>query len=222
MAGTPIGRILLMPRGDYSGIAVYNALDWVRHAGAAWVCTTDNTTGIAPAIGVPEWQLLAADGSVGGWSTLANKPFETIGKGLTVPSSGAEQDQLKINVDTTMLLGSKLGVNVQNTYSASDVNPISGTGVSQAISGKADSSALPQVVSVSNVTQSADTDIRIPASGTDPRLATSATTGKLCIPVFDNGTSTPVQIKSFSVEDGYATIKIAEAVTNVIAGIEII
>ena len=154
MAGTPIGRILLMPRGDYSGIAVYNALDWVRHAGAAWVCTTDNTTGIAPAIGVPEWQLLAADGSVGGWTTLANKPFETIGKGLTVPTSGAEQDQLKINVDTTMLLGSKLGVNVQNTYSSSDGNPISGVGVANAISGKADSSDLDEWAATSSVSSS--------------------------------------------------------------------
>ena len=43
---TPIGRILLMPKGDYSGSAVYNALDWVRYSGSAWVCTTDNTTGI--------------------------------------------------------------------------------------------------------------------------------------------------------------------------------
>ena len=50
MAGTPIGRILLIPKGDYSGIAVYNALDWVRQSGSSWVCTTDNTTGVTPAV----------------------------------------------------------------------------------------------------------------------------------------------------------------------------
>ena len=84
-----IGRILLMPKGTYSASAVYNALDWVRYSGAAWVCTTDNTTNVTPSTSAPEWQLLAEDGTVGGWSSIANKPFETIGNGLDVDSLNA-------------------------------------------------------------------------------------------------------------------------------------
>ena len=135
---TPIGRILLMPKGDYSGSAVYNALDWVRYSGSAWVCTTDNTTGIAPAVGVTQWQLLASDGTVGGWSTLANKPFETVGKGLTVPSSGAEEGQLTVNVGTGLRINSsnKVVADTQNTYIPSSTGsdkPISGQGVKDAL-----------------------------------------------------------------------------------------
>lgn len=82
-----IGRILLMPKGTYSSAVLYNALDWVRYNGAAWVCTTDYTTNITPSLLTPEWQLLAEDGSVGGWTSLQNKPFETIGTGLSVNGS---------------------------------------------------------------------------------------------------------------------------------------
>ena len=132
--GTPIGRILLMPKGDYDPAAVYNALDWVRYSGGAWVCKLDNTTGIAPSTSATtNWALMSEDGTVGGWSSIQNKPFETIGKGLEVPSSGVEEGQLKIKVGTTLLLGSKLDVNVQHTYTSSDRNPISGAGVKDAL-----------------------------------------------------------------------------------------
>lgn len=126
---TPIGRILLMPKGDYSASAVYNALDWVRHAGGAWVCTTDNTTNVTPALNVPEWQLMAQDGTVGGWSSIQNKPFETLGDGLYKNAA----DKLTIAVDNSMLLGSKLGVDVQNSYSSSSDKPINGQGVKAAL-----------------------------------------------------------------------------------------
>lgn len=127
--GTPIGRILLMPKGDYSGSAVYNALDWVRHAGSAWVCTTDNTTGVTPAVGVPQWTVMASDGSIGGWSSLADKPFETLGNGVKKDID----DSLTLDIDTSLLLGSKLSVNTQDTYTPSDSNPISGQGVADAL-----------------------------------------------------------------------------------------
>ena len=136
--GTPIGRILLMPRGDYNGSAVYNALDWVRHAGSAWVCTTDNTTGVAPAAGVPQWSLMASDGSIGGWNSLTGKPFETLGKGV----KKAADDSLTLDVDTSLLLGSKLSVNTQNTYSSSNANPISGQGVADALTDYYDKTAI--------------------------------------------------------------------------------
>ena len=74
-----IGRVLLIPKGDYSGSTTYNMLDWVRYNGSAWVCTTDGTVGTVPAIGVTEWALLAQDGSVSGsiaWASITGKPFD--------------------------------------------------------------------------------------------------------------------------------------------------
>lgn len=117
MAGTPIGRILLMPKGNYSGTAVYNALDWVRHNGSAWVCTTDNTTGIAPAIGVPEWQVLAQDGTVSGtvdWSNVNFKPFDTVGSGLDVDVSNT------LKLDMSMLTGSNISYDNSASGAASN------------------------------------------------------------------------------------------------------
>lgn len=135
MAGTPIGRILLMPKGDYSSSAIYDHLDVVRHAGASWVCTQDSTTGIAPAAGVAEWQLMVADGSIGGWASLASKPFETIGDGLDVNAS----DELFVDIGDTLELDAitnKIEVKVNNLYVPSSTGselPISGQGVADAI-----------------------------------------------------------------------------------------
>lgn len=119
---TPIGRILLMPQGDFNAATVYNALDWVRNGGAAWVCKVDNTVGIAPptlpATSNANWQLLSEDGTVGGWSSIANKPFETIGAGL----------------DVNLL--NELEVAAENTYiptGTSSDRPISGQGVADAL-----------------------------------------------------------------------------------------
>lgn len=120
--GNPIGRILLIPKGDYSALVNYNNLDWVRHGGAAWVCKVDGTIGIAPpnppATSNANWQLLAEDGTVGGWSSIQNKPFETIGAGLNV-------NLLK-----------ELEVAAKNTYiptGTSSDRPISGQGVADAM-----------------------------------------------------------------------------------------
>lgn len=121
MAGTPIGRILLMPKGNYSGTAVYNSLDWVRHNGSAWVCTTDNTTGIAPAAGVPEWQLLAQDGNVSGtvdWLNVNFKPFEDVGTGLSVDVAGI------LKLDVNMLTGSN--ISYDNSASGATSNEVQG------------------------------------------------------------------------------------------------
>ena len=119
---TPIGRILLMPRGDYDPIAVYNSLDWVRFSGASWVCKVDNTTGVTPptppATSNANWQMLAEDGTVGGWSSLTGKPFDSIGAGL----------------DVNLL--NELEVAAENTYiptGTSSDRPISGQGVADAL-----------------------------------------------------------------------------------------
>lgn len=80
-----VGRVLLIPKGDYSGSTVYNSLDWVRDNGAAWVCKVDGTQAIAPptlpTTSNANWQLLSADGSVSGsvaWNSVTHKPFSLV------------------------------------------------------------------------------------------------------------------------------------------------
>lgn len=117
MAAT-IGRVLLIPKGNYSGTDVYNALDWVRDNGAAWVCKVDNTVAIAPptlpTTSNANWQLLAEDGSVSGsiaWTGVTGKPFDDIkvGGGLNIDGSRL------LELDTSMLTGSN--ISYDNTLS---------------------------------------------------------------------------------------------------------
>ena len=64
MALTPIGKIVLIGKGDYNSSTTYNHLDWVRHNNCAWVCTDDSVTGVEPTSSATEWQLLVQDGAV--------------------------------------------------------------------------------------------------------------------------------------------------------------
>ena len=57
-----IGKIVLIPKGNYDASATYNHLDWVRYQGKAWVCKQDNITNVTPVEGTT-WTLLAEDGS---------------------------------------------------------------------------------------------------------------------------------------------------------------
>ena len=114
-----IGRVLLIPKGDYNGATVYNNLDWVRHNGCAWVCKVNNTVGVVPADGVPEWQLLAQDGAVSGsvaWSAITDKPFDGVGNGLDVDAMG------NIELDIRMLTGSN--ISYDNSSSGMDASDI--------------------------------------------------------------------------------------------------
>jgi len=117
MAGTPIGRILLMPRGNYSATDVYNHLDVVRFSGASWVCKVDNTTNIAPptppVTSNANWQLLAEDGTVGGWSSLSGKPFDSVGDGLNVNST----NELEVDKSTSVASGDTKPVTSGAVYS---------------------------------------------------------------------------------------------------------
>ena len=97
-----IGRVLLIPKGDYSSSVTYNNLDWVRYNGKAWVCKVDGTVNVTPAQGA-NWQLLAQDGSGGGggasdWDDINYKPFETLE--TTTDFSVDGNDQLHIKRDT--------------------------------------------------------------------------------------------------------------------------
>jgi len=115
-----IGRVLLIPKGDYSGSTAYNALDWVRDNGAAWVCKVDNTIGVAPptlpTTSNANWQLLSADGTVSGsvdWNNVNNKPFDTVGDGLNVNASK------EIELDSTYLTGSNIGYDNTTSHATS-------------------------------------------------------------------------------------------------------
>lgn len=120
-----IGRVLLMPKGTYSGSAIYNSLDWVRDNGAAWVCKVDGTVGIAPptlpTTSNANWTLLSADGSVTGsvdWPNVNYKPFDDIksGGGLSVDGSK------KLQLDTSYLTGSNISYdNTSSGLSATTV-----------------------------------------------------------------------------------------------------
>ena len=94
-----IGRVLLIPKGDYSSSVTYNNLDWVRYNGKAWVCKVDGTVNVTPAQG-DTWQLLAQDGSGGGggasdWDDINYKPFETIETTTDFSVDGNDQLHIK-------------------------------------------------------------------------------------------------------------------------------
>lgn len=66
MAGTPkpIGRILIIPKGNYDPATPYNSLDLVRYDSKSWLCKTDGIIGITPTEGI-DWTLMTEDGTDG-------------------------------------------------------------------------------------------------------------------------------------------------------------
>lgn len=56
-----LGKILLMPKGDYDPAEPYRILDWVRYDNKLWVCTAD-CTGETPATTSAYWQFMTKDG----------------------------------------------------------------------------------------------------------------------------------------------------------------
>ena len=66
MAGTPkpIGRILIIPKGNYDPATPYNSLDLVRYDSKSWLCKTDGIIGITPTEGT-DWTLMTEDGTDG-------------------------------------------------------------------------------------------------------------------------------------------------------------
>ena len=53
--GTPIGKVLITPRGTYASNISYDVLDLVSHNGKAWLCSKP-CTGIEPVEG-EYWQI---------------------------------------------------------------------------------------------------------------------------------------------------------------------
>lgn len=165
---TQVGRILLLPQGDYNAGTTYNMLDWVRHSGAAWVCKQDGTINVTPSLSATAyWALLSEDGSVGGWSSISNKPFETLGKGVKKDVD----DSLTLEIGTNLLLGSKLDVDVQSTYSGTGTKPINGTGVKLALDAIQDGSTINNFSGVESAlndkADDSDLDNWVTTTGTD-------------------------------------------------------
>lgn len=46
--GTKLGRVSLVPRGEYDAAAVYNRLDIVEYEGSSYLVLTDGVTGVTP------------------------------------------------------------------------------------------------------------------------------------------------------------------------------
>lgn len=65
MANAVVGRVLLIPKGDYASGTTYNMLDLVRYNNKSWVCK-QNCTGQTPQED-SYWQLMASDGAEGGY-----------------------------------------------------------------------------------------------------------------------------------------------------------
>ena len=65
MANAVVGRVLLIPKGDYSAETTYNMLDLVRYNNKSWVCK-QNCIGQTPQED-SYWQLMASDGAEGGY-----------------------------------------------------------------------------------------------------------------------------------------------------------
>lgn len=119
------GRILLIPRGDYSSAATYNTLDWVRYNSAAWVCKADNTQNVPPSQLAPEWQLLAADSAMSNLGDLND---------VSIASEVAGQ-YLGCVIDTSQTPPVITWENVSpaSVYSSTGAIPISGAGVADAL-----------------------------------------------------------------------------------------
>lgn len=122
MAAQQVGRILLMPKGNYNPNVVYNSLDWVRQSGASWVCKVDGTTGITPsASATTNWALMAEDGTVGGWSSISGKPFDSVGTGLSVDTSDPNKP-LYVDPQGSVASGNVEAVSGDTVYSYLDSN----------------------------------------------------------------------------------------------------
>ena len=56
-----LGKFILTPRGNYSGLETYNKLDIVLYGGSSYLCKSNNVSNIVPT-NTTYWQLLAAAG----------------------------------------------------------------------------------------------------------------------------------------------------------------
>lgn len=146
-----IGRVLLIPKGDYSNATTYNNLDWVRYNGKAWVCKVDGTVNVTPVQGAT-WQLLAQDGSGGGggasdWDDINYKPFDTVDTTYDFEVDSLDNNKLKIKRDTFGTMRIKNGASTTDLEASGDsiFEIDAGTNVSIA----ADDSSNPKKITIS-------------------------------------------------------------------------
>lgn len=73
------GRILIMPKGDWSADTTYEMLDLVYYNGSSWICKKD-VQGIEPTSTATEyWQLIATEGNKFAFRTVS----KSVGAGQT-------------------------------------------------------------------------------------------------------------------------------------------
>ena len=139
MSQQAIGRILLMPKGDYSASTTYNMLDWCRYNGKAWVCKQDNTVGIAPSESAV-WTMLVQDGSGGtGSGDMQKTVYDTDDDGVvdsaeTISGLTASIAQLNyLNTATSNIqtqINGKVSDNPTFTQASTRTNVASGDSIS--------------------------------------------------------------------------------------------
>ena len=148
MSQQAIGKVLLMPKGTYSGSATYNQLDWVRYDGKAWVCKVNNTVGVTPTEGA-NWTLMAADGSVSGsvaWNAVTGKPFESVDTTNDFAVDGS--NKLTINRGTFGTMKIVSGGTTTNLEASGDATLEIDAGSNVTIS--ADDSANPKKITINS------------------------------------------------------------------------
>ena len=120
------GRVILMAKGDYSGSATYNALDWVRYSNAAWVCKENNVTNVVPSTTASQWQLLVADSA-----------FSNLGDLMDVSITSEQAYQFlgcMIDTSTNPATITWENMSADVVYTSTSAKPISGAGVADALS----------------------------------------------------------------------------------------
>lgn len=53
------GRVLLLPKGDWTAGTAYKSMDFVYSDGCTYVCTSDVAGSTAPAADAAHWQLMS-------------------------------------------------------------------------------------------------------------------------------------------------------------------
>ena len=67
-----IGKIVMIPKGNYSASVTYKRLDLVRYQGKAWVCKQDDVIGVTPVEGTT-WTMVVQDGEPGAAPSVSDE-----------------------------------------------------------------------------------------------------------------------------------------------------
>lgn len=108
-----LGKVLLIPKGEYDGSTTYEKLDFVTYNGSSYVAK-EETRGNLPT-NESYWQLLARGGSVG-WDDITGKPDFS-----EVATSGSYNDlseKPEIPAYTSDLVNNSGFITLEDVYNA--------------------------------------------------------------------------------------------------------